>query len=193
MKKLINDTIKYTIVIILAVLVSWVIFEKESNNFEIERKWLIDTNDIPYNLEEDTDKYDITQTYINYSPEIRVREIKNNENTYYTMTVKRYINNEALTREEYDFEITKEEYDNTVVKGIDNTINKTRYQINIDGLTYAFDVFHGSLEGLAYLEIEFESENQANRFKEPEWIIKDITNDKSYKNQSLAKFGIPEN
>lgn len=193
MKKLISDIIKYTIIIILAVLVSWVIFEKESNKFEIERKWLIDTVDIPYNLEKEADKYDITQTYIQYSPEIRVREIKNNEDTYYTMTVKRYINNEALTREEYDFEITKEEYDNTVVKGIDNTIYKTRYQINIDGLTYAFDIFHGSLEGLAYLEIEFESENQANNFKEPEWIIKDITNDRGYKNQSLAKFGIPEN
>lgn len=165
---------------------------KESNNLEIERKWLINKEAITYDLEKDADKFDIVQTYIHYAPEIRVRQISHKYGTYYTMTVKRYVNDKGLTREEYDFEISKDEYENTVIKGIDTTIHKTRYQITIDGLTYAFDIFHDSLDGLAYMEIEFESEKDANNFKEPEWVIKDITDDRRYKNQSLAQYGIPQ-
>ena len=87
---------------------------------------------------------------------------------------------------------TKEEYENTVGKGLDNTIYKKRYQFEVDDLTYAVDIFEGELEGLAYLEIEFESEKLANSFETPDWIIKDVTNDRRFKNQELAQFGMPK-
>lgn len=166
--------------------------EYSKDGLEIERKWLINESDIPYDLTK-ADKFEITQTYINYNPEIRVRAIENSGITYYTMTIKRYVNDEALVRSEQDFTITQEEYESTVVRGLDNTIEKTRYQIEVEDLTYAFDIFKGSSTGLAYMEIEFESEEQANSFQEPDWIIKDITNDRDYKNQSLAQYGIPYN
>ena len=165
-------------------------FNTVDSGFEIERKWLIDLNSITYDLSE-MDKYSITQTYINYSPEIRVRKIENNGEVYYTMTIKRYINEDALTREETEFQITEEEYLNTVVRGLDNTILKDRYQLELDGLIYCFDVFYGDLEGLAYLEIEFDNEEEANNFVEPDWVIQDVTNDRRFKNQSLAQFGVP--
>ena len=41
------------------------------------------------------------------------------------------------------------------------------------------------------MEIEFPTEEEANNFQAPEWLGKDVTNDKNYKNQSLAKNGIP--
>ena len=158
---------------------------------EIEKKWVIDKDKIPYDLSK-ADCFEITQTYINYAPEIRVREIKSNGMTWYMMAIKRYVNEEALTREESDFYITKEEYEHTVVKGLDNTIYKKRYQFDVDGLTYAVDIFEGNLDGLAYLEIEFESEELANSFETPDWIIKNVTNDRRFKNQELAQFGMPE-
>lgn len=193
MNKLVKYIIIDSIIVVFAFILAWIMFNQTDDKLEIEKKWLIDINSIPYNLEEeDADKYDIVQTYIHYSPEIRVREIRHKYGTYYTMTIKRYVNDKGLTREEFDFEITEDEYNNTVVKGIDNTIYKTRYQIEIDGLTYAFDIFHEDLDGLAYLEIEFDSEAQANKFKEPDWVIKDITDDRRYKNQSLAQYGIPQ-
>ena len=108
------------------------------------------------------------------------------------MALKRWVNSDALVREESDFYITKEEYENTVGKGLDNTIYKKRYQFEVEGLTYAVDIFEGELEGLAYLEIEFESEELANSFETPDWIIKDVTNDRRFKNQQLAQFGMPE-
>ena len=94
-----------------------------SMGLEIEKKWVIDKDKIPYDLSK-ADCFEIKQTYINYAPEIRVREIKNNGVTWYMMAIKRYVNDEALTREESDFYITKEEYEHTVVKCLDNTIFK---------------------------------------------------------------------
>lgn len=165
-------------------------FNSVESGLEIERKWLIDLDNITYDLSE-MDKYSITQTYINYSPEIRVRRIEHNGEVFYTMTIKRYINEDALTRDETEFYITEEEYLSIVVRGLDNTILKDRYQLELDSLIYCFDVFHGDLDGLGYLEIEFENEEEANNFVEPSWVIKDITNDRRYKNQSLAQYGIP--
>ena len=162
-----------------------------SMGLEIEKKWVIDKDKIPYDLSK-ADKFEIVQTYINYAPEIRVREITNNGHTWYMMAIKRYVNEDALIREESDFYITKEEYDSTVGKGLDNTIYKTRYQLDVEGLTYAVDIFKENLEGLAYLEIEFENEEQANSYEVPDWVIKDVTNDRRYKNQELAQFGMPE-
>lgn len=162
-----------------------------SMDLEIEKKWVIDKDKIPYDLSK-ADCFEIKQTYINYAPEIRVREIKNNGVIWYMMAIKRYVNDEALTREESDFYITKEEYEHTVVKGLDNTIYKKRYQFDVEGLTYAVDIFEGNLEGLAYLEIEFESEELSNSFETPDWIIKDVTNDRRFKNQELAQYGMPK-
>ena len=162
-----------------------------SMGLEIEKKWVIDKDKIPYDLSK-ADCFDIVQTYINYLPEIRVRQITYKGDTWYMMALKRWVNSDALVREESDFYITKEEYENTVGKGLDNTIYKKRYQFEVDDLTYAVDIFEGELEGLAYLEIEFESEELANSFETPDWIIKDVTNDRRFKNQQLAQFGMPE-
>ena len=158
---------------------------------EIEKKWVIDLDKLDFSLE-DADAFHIVQTYINYYPEIRVRQITHKKRTWHMMAIKRYVNEDALTREESDFYITKEEYDSTVGKGLDNTIYKTRYQYEQDGLTYCVDVFEKDLEGLVYLEIEFDSEEEANAFGNPVYALKDVTNDRRFKNQELAQFGMPE-
>ena len=56
----------------------------------------------------------------------------------------------------------------------------------------AIDIFSGELDGLAYLEIEFENQEEANAFTTPDWVIKDVTSDLNYKNGYLARYGIPD-
>lgn len=163
----------------------------EGNNqgAEIERKWLVKREDIPYNLEKKADKFEITQTYLNYSPEIRVRNVSNKR---YVMAIKTGLTEEqGLTRDERQYNLTKEEYEHLLGKREGDTIYKTRYQIKVDNYTYSFDFFHEQLDGLTYMEIEFPTEEEANDFQAPDWLGKDVTNDKNYKNQSLAKNGIP--
>ena len=161
----------------------------EDSGEEIERKWLINVNDIPYNLEEGIEQK-IVQTYINFSPEIRVRNINNGEK--YILTVKSNMSVDGLNRDEKEYYISKEEYDNLLKKQEGNTITKTRYQIYDKGNIVEIDIFKNELQGLAYMEIEFETEEKARAFETPSWVIKDVTDDIRYKNGYLARYGIPE-
>lgn len=160
-----------------------------SDDLEIEKKWLIDFANIPYNLAK-ADIEKIEQTYICFSPEIRVRRI--NDGQRYTFTVKTGITEDGMIRNELEEEITKEEYENMIIKKEGNTINKTRYQIFDNGYVYAIDIFSGDLTGLAYLEVEFKNEDEAHNFMAPDWVKKDVTADLNYKNGYLARFGIPD-
>lgn len=159
-----------------------------ADNFEVERKWLIDKNKIPLKLS-NAEILEIEQTYISFSPEIRVRKINNGEE--YTFAVKTNMTVDGLVRSEMEENITKEEYNSLIKKKEGNTIYKTRYQFFNEGNIYAIDIFDGKLEGLAYLEIEFLSREEAEKFLTPEWVIKDVTNDIRYKNGFLARYGVP--
>ena len=160
-----------------------------SDDLEIEKKWLVDINKIPYDLSK-ADITKIEQTYICFSPEIRVRRLNNGQS--YTFAVKTGITSDGMTRNELEEEITKEEYESMVKKQEGNTINKTRYQIYDEGYIYAIDIFSGDLAGLAYLEVEFENQEDANKFETPDWVKRDVTADLNYKNGYLARFGIPD-
>jgi CYTH domain-containing protein len=160
-----------------------------ADDLEIEKKWIIDKNKIPYDLEK-AEKIEIEQTYINFSPEIRVRKI--NAGQQYTFAVKTNITEDGMTRNELEENITEEEYKSMITKKEGNTIYKTRYQFLDGDYLLAIDIFSGDLEGLAYLEIEFENHEIANNYETPDWIIKDVTSDLNYKNGHLARYGIPE-
>ena len=181
------ETIIITILLLAIIIPN--LFSTKEDIFEIERKWLIRQEDIPYDLSK-TKAYDIYQTYINYSPEIRVRNINNGES--YILTIK--TNDPAfkgLRRTEQEYRITEDEYSELLTKKEGNTIHKTRYRIPDGDNVMEIDIFHDQLEGLAYMEIEFPSVEKASAFQEPNWVIKDITTDLNYKNQSLSKNGIP--
>ena len=159
---------------------------------EVERKWLINKENIPYDLNaEGVYKYEIKQTYLCFDPEMRVRNYNNGES--FEFTVKDHMTQDGLVRDETNIEITKEQYENLLKKKEENTItiNKTRYQLYDDNQIVAIDIFHGELDGLAYMEIEFKNEEESNNYKEPAWVIKDVTADKAYKNGHLARYGIP--
>ena len=159
------------------------------DNSEVERKWLIRQSDIPYDLSK-AEVYEVYQTYINFSPEIRVRKINNKQ---YVLTIK--TDDPAfkgLKRTEQEYFITEEEYQQLLTKSSGNTIHKTRYSLHLNGRLYEIDIFHDDLDGLAYLEIEFKNEKEANEFKQPPWVIADVTTDLSYKNGYLARYGIPQ-
>ena len=191
MKKTIIILLELIIIIILSIVL---ILKCNQNNMleydeEIEKKWLIKVSDIPYDLSQ-AEKYEIVQTYLNFSPEIRVRNINNNE---YVLTIKCDTALKGLVREEHEWLISKEEYDNLLTKKEGKTITKTRYRfVDENGIEMEIDIFSGELEGLAYLEIEFTDIESAENYKAPDWIIKDVTTDLNYKNGYLARYGIPD-
>ena len=191
MKK--NIIIIFELITIIILSIALILKYNENNMLEydeeIEKKWLIKVSDIPYDLTE-ADKYEIVQTYLNFSPEIRIRNINNTE---YVLTTKCDTAIKGLVREEHEYLITEEEYNNLLTKKEGNTIYKTRYRfIDENGIEMEIDIFSGDLEGLAYLEIEFIDIKSAENYQTPSWVIKDVSSDLNYKNGHLARYGIPD-
>lgn len=164
------------------------VVNKNKEPLEIERKFLINAADLPFDRAKST-PYAFVQTYVSLSPEVRVRQINGSEHWF---TVKLPKDEIGLARQEVEFTITAEEYQSLVEKREGSTIHKTRYIALLGGYRVAVDIYSEALAGLAVAEIQFENVEEANEFKPFKWFLKDVTSDKRYKNASLAVNGLPE-
>jgi CYTH domain-containing protein len=144
---------------------------------EIERKFLI--KDFPENLN-DFQSLELEQAYLSINPVVRVRK----SNTDYYLT---YKGSGMMVREEYNLPLNEHSYYHLRKKADGNIISKTRYLIPLDEeLTAELDIFHGVFTGLAIVEVEFESTEEANNFTPPDWFGEDVTRDKRYHNSYLS-------
>ncbi len=148
---------------------------------EIERKFLVkelpDLQGVKY--------VNMTQGYISHYPVIRIRK----ESDKYFVTMK---SSGEICREEYQMQVSENEFNSLYDKVEGNVISKTRYFIKLDDkLTAELDIFEKELEGLVTVEVEFNSMEEADSFKAPSWFDIDISKDNRYKNNNLSKFGRP--
>lgn len=150
---------------------------------EIERKFLVAA--LPDGLES-FPKKEMEQTYISTSPTIRIRKSDNS----FILTVK---GSGSIAREEFELELTEDQYTSLLKKAETPSVVKTRYLIPLNGsLTAELDVYHGKLDGLYTVEVEFSSLEEASSFIPPAWFGADVSEDKRYKNTALSIYGIPE-
>ena len=153
---------------------------------EIERKYLI--KHMPPDIEK-AGKLEIEQGYLSRGPVVRVRK----SNDDYILTFKQKSDRSGLDgnpvmNEEYEFSLSKEAYEHLREKADNHIIIKTRYVIGLDnGLKAELDVFHGRLEGLRFVEVEFPDVETAASFVPPEWFGKDVSSDKRYSNGHLSE------
>lgn len=161
---------------------------------EIERKWLVNRKDVPYDLDA-LEAYGIEQAYVSFHPTVRVRAYTDKAGAEtFVLTVKTGSKSpDGLAREEFELPIDREGYETLLAKAEGSVIRKTRYLVHrADGLLEEIDVFHGALEGLCYLEIEFPTVEAARAFESPDWTARDVTSEKRFRNSALAKHGMPE-
>lgn len=155
-----------------------------TNNYEIERKWLI--REVPFDIFvklKSCEKIEITQGYISHDPHIRIRKY----NEKYFLNFKKVIEKEDIVREEYETEISSMQYDNLIKKVDGIIINKTRYILPIENnLIMEVDFFHDIYDGLIYAEIEFPTKNDAIMYKTPIWFFKELTGRKEFTNAGLS-------
>lgn len=154
---------------------------------EIEKKFKV--KKIPDNLEKYEKKH-IEQGYLCVNPVVRIRK----SNDRYILTYKSLAdgsedkNTNVRINNEVEVFLTKEGYEHLKEKVDDNLIIKTRYIIPLeDGHTGELDVFGGVLEGLYFIEVEFESEDDAKNFVPPDWFGENVSDDKRYANSYLSK------
>lgn len=152
---------------------------------EIERKFKV--LKLPNNIEK-YEKTEIEQGYLCIKPTVRIRKNDDIYTLNYKWKDKNIVEQNAIQNIEYEMPLTKENYEHLFSKVDNNMIIKTRYKIPIENKLIAeVDVFHGKLEGLVFLEVEFKNLNDSENFKKPEWMGEDISFDKRYDNTVLSK------
>ena len=154
-------------------------------HLEIERKFLIKMpNKAELEAFPQVRVAEITQTYTTLG--IRLRKWTENGQTKYIQTVKKHITN--VTRTEEEGEISKEEY-NALLKfaATDRIVlQKTRYSLPYEGKIVEVDVFP-FWTNQAFLEVELTDEEEEIRIPDFLCVIKEVTDDLSYRNYSLTK------
>jgi adenylate cyclase len=92
----------------------------------------------------------------------------------------------GATRSEYEYEIPLADCNAMLdVLAEKPLIEKKRYKVPFEGLTWEIDEFSGDNAGLIVAEVELKSEAQA--FKRPEWVGAEVTADPRYFNSNLIK------
>ena len=164
-------------------------FLGEPEPFEIERKFLIEYPDIKW-LESipNCQRIEIIQTYLksDNDDEIRVRQRGIDGHYIYFLTTKRKVNN--LKRVEIERRLSEFEYIRLLMNA-DTTrrqIRKDRYCLTYENQYFEIDVYP-FWNDKAIAEIELSDENADVKFPKQIKVVKEVTDDESYKNASLAK------
>ena len=165
-------------------------FLGEPEPLEIERKYLIEYPNISWlDSQKNCQRVEIIQTYLksNANEEIRVRQRgDNNGNFIYFKTIKRKLSD--LKRVEIERRLSKDEYLTLLLEADTEKrqIRKTRYCLMFESQYLEIDVYP-FWNDKAILEIELSDENAQVSFPSEIKVIKEVTDDESYKNASLAK------
>lgn len=166
-------------------------FLGEPEPFEIERKYLIEYPDIDWLENNPTcQRIEIIQTYLNSEDgdEIRVRQRGIEGNYIYFQTIKKKVS--GVKRVEIERRLSQSEYLKLLMDA-DTTkrqIRKTRYCLTYENQYFEIDVYP-FWHDRAIMEIELSNENENIVFPEHIKVIKEVTDDPSYKNASLATIG----
>ncbi len=164
-------------------------FLGEPEPYEIERKFLIEYPDLKwFESMPNCSRVEIIQTYLKSSAdeEIRVRQRGINGNYVYYQTVKRKVSD--LKRVEIERRLSEKEYLRLLMDA-DTTrhqIRKDRYCLTYDNRYFEIDVYP-FWNDKAIVEIELTSEDEPVVLPKELKLIKEVTDDESYKNSALAK------
>lgn len=148
-------------------------------NIEIERKYLL-ADDSWKNLV--TKQYDIRQGYLSRDPDRTVRIRQKGGKAF--LTIKSRPNENGFAHFEFEKEVDLNDAAELFKLCLPGVIEKTRYIVPLEGeLIAEIDVFHGRLEGLAFAEVELESETQL--FTKPSFLGEEVTGNPKYSNANL--------
>jgi CYTH domain-containing protein len=152
---------------------------------EIERKFLIPST--PSDLERFPCTH-IEQAYVAIDPadtEVRIRRRAGAT----SLTIK---GGRGRARTEEELEIDPGRFERLWELSQGRSLEKRRYEIpTAEDLTIELDIYAGRLHGLIIAEVEFASEEDADRFVPPPWFGAEVTEDDAYKNNRLALDGRP--
>jgi adenylate cyclase len=148
---------------------------------EIERKFRVAR--VPAGLGAGTS---LRQAYVAVEGDVEVRV--RSDGTHHVLTVK---GGAGLERDEVEVAIDAAVFASLWRLAGDRHLEKTRHRIGLDGLTAELDLYAGALAGLAVVEVEFASRQEAEAFDPPDWFGAELTGAAGWSNAALARNGAP--
>ena len=142
--------------------------------YEIERKFLVDGDYKSKSFK----AYPIKQGYLSLSGVSVVRVRLKGEKAY--ITVKSSVVSGTLKRNEWEYEIPKDDAEEMLKLCEESLIDKTRYLVKVGKHVFEVDEFNGDNEGLLIAEVELEHEDE--HFEKPEWLGEEVTDNVRYYN-----------
>lgn len=147
-------------------------------NVEIERKFLVARDDWRAGAK----AIRIRQGYLAENQGLNVRVRQKGDNAYLTIKAAR----DADSRHEFEYRIPTSDAELMLGQLCARPpIEKTRYEVVVDGNTWEIDVFEGANKGLIIAEIELASPDQP--FTLPAWVGPEVTKDVRFYNAYLYR------
>lgn len=94
------------------------------------------------------------------------------------------IGHAALVRDEYEFDVERDEAEDMLRQALGNVIEKVRYRVPHEGHIWEIDVYGGAHRGLVIAEVELSSIHDEPAM--PNWVGREVTGESQYSNQSMA-------
>jgi adenylate cyclase len=148
---------------------------------EIERKFRVAR--VPTGLGDGTS---LRQAYVAVDGDVEVRV--RSDGTHHVLTVK---GGAGLERDEVEVAIDPTVFADLWRLAGNRQLEKTRHRVDLDGLTAELDLYAGALAGLAVVEVEFASRQEAEAFDPPDWFGAELTGAAAWSNATLARHGAP--
>jgi adenylate cyclase len=96
-------------------------------------------------------------------------------------------------RTEVEMPLDRATFEELWALGADRSVDKHRSRVPIgDGLVAELDEFDGRHDGLRLVEVEFGSDEEAERFRPPPWFGAEVTDEPWASNAWLAAHGMPD-
>jgi CYTH domain-containing protein len=152
---------------------------------EIERKFLVaDRPDLDDHQGDEIDQGYLALAGASGGAEVRLRR-RGNETV---LTVK---SAGGRTRVEEEIELDSQRFDSLWPLTDGRRVRKVRYVLDHGDLEIELDVYGDELDGLVVAEVEFPDEDAADEFEPPAWFGDEVTEDKAFRNATLATDGMP--
>ena len=143
---------------------------------EIERKFLVVSDDYKINQK----SADIKQSYLSVAQNMAIRVRIEGIQTSLNIKSKK----SERVNHEFEYIIPMDEAISLVKMSPYSLIEKTRDVVEYEGKTWEVDKFHTDNNGLTVAEIELDNENE--EFGMPPWLGDEVTADSRYLNSNLA-------
>lgn len=161
--------------------------------YEIERKFLVASDDW---RPSSRCAVHMRQGYFRTAPEstVRVRLVEPVDRTseadaHGELTIKGQPS--GGVRPEFEYTISPDDVERMLeLFCADRTVEKVRHTVDHSGETWVVDVFEGPNEGLVLAEIELEAPDQ--EFDRPDWLGREVSDERSYTNAALARHPVAE-